>query len=64
LKSAETQFLFPVSAVFKIKNANEIQKEKEQKAPIQQHKSFAQGRPREGDRAVRQAGQYAAFESA
>ena len=44
--------------------ANEIKIFKKQKATVQQRKSPSQSRPREGNRAVRQAGQYAAIEGA
>ncbi len=47
-----------------ISNSHEIQQEKAQKAKVQQPKIPPQSRPREGNRAVRQAGQHEAVESA
>ena len=45
-----------------MRHHHEIQKE--QKAKVQHPKIPPQSRPRKGNRAVRQAGQYAAFEGA
>lgn len=58
-KTTKTLFLIYVTSF-----EYEIQIQKAQKAKIQQRKSPVKSQPREGNRAVRQAGQYETIESA
>ena len=51
---------FPFQQFSKQKNANETQKEKEQKAPVQQREGLALGRQRAWNRAVWQASEHEA----